>query len=165
MTRTALAGVAARLALPRSSKWVTPEDYHLTLAFLGEVADERLPVLLEIGRALRAACCTIKFDATEFWAKPRVVVAAAQKIPPALHQLWRRLHADIDERLGGRTANPELALRAHVTLARKVSQAPVMQAMSPLEWRASSFSLIQSEIGGKHSAYTVVDTWPLLDET
>jgi 2'-5' RNA ligase len=55
-------------------------------------------------------------------------------------------------------------LRAHVTLARKVSQAPVLQAMSPIAWRATNFSLIRSDTGGAASAYTVVETWPLLDE-
>jgi hypothetical protein len=52
-----------------------------------------------------------------------------------------------------------------VTLARKVMQAPVPQAMSAFVWRATSFSLVLSETGGIASAYTVVDTWPLLDET
>jgi RNA 2',3'-cyclic 3'-phosphodiesterase len=160
-----LAGVAARLALPASSHRVTPQNYHLTLAFLGEVTDARLPALREMGRAQRAARCTITFDATEFWIKSRVVVTAAQKIPPALLYLWTQLHADLDHRFGEGVVQRESALRAHVTLARKVSQAPVMQAMSALDWRANSFSLVRSETGAKRSAYTVVDTWPLLDET
>ena len=55
-------------------------------------------------------------------------------------------------------------LRVHVTLARKVVQAPVLQAMSPLHWNARSFSLVRSDTGGARSVYTVVDTWQLLDE-
>ena len=51
-----------------------------------------------------------------------------------------------------------------VTLARKVTQAPVLQAMSPVSWRAMNFSLIRSDTGGVESAYTVLDTWSLLDE-
>ena len=59
--------------------------------------------------------------------------------------------------------NPACVL-AHVTLARKVVQASVLQAMSPLLWCAHSFSLVRSEMSGAHSVYTVVDTWQLLDE-
>jgi 2'-5' RNA ligase len=55
-------------------------------------------------------------------------------------------------------------LRPHVTLARKVAQAPVLQAMSPFDWSARSFSLVSSDTSGAHSVYTVVDTWPLLYE-
>jgi 2'-5' RNA ligase len=56
-------------------------------------------------------------------------------------------------------------LRPHVTLARKAAQAIVPQAMSPFAWKAREFCLVRSETGGVQSAYTVVDTWPLLDET
>jgi 2'-5' RNA ligase len=66
---------------------------------------------------------------------------------------------------GHNETSVEQPLRAHVTLARKVTQAPVLQAMSPLYWNTRSFSLICSETGGTCSAYTVVDTWPLLDES
>jgi len=41
----------------------------------------------------------------------------------------------------------------------------VPQAMSPVVWRATNFSLIRSDTDRVESAYTVVDTWSLLDET
>ncbi len=83
----------------------------------------------------------IRFDAIEYWAKSQVVVAAARKMPPELLKLWEQLHKDLAFK-----AQPNL--RAHVTLARKVAQAPVLQAMSPIAWSASSFSLYRSETGG-----------------
>jgi 2'-5' RNA ligase len=78
-------------------------------------------------------------------------------MPHQLLTLWDQLHKDLALKA---QPNP----RAHVTLARKVAQAPVLQAMSPVAWSTSSFGLYRSETGGVQSAYTVVDTWPLLDE-
>jgi RNA 2',3'-cyclic 3'-phosphodiesterase len=152
-----LANTAAQLTLPSPSRLVSPKNYHLTLAFVGEVAASRLAVLQRIGHAQQASCCTVALDALEFWRKPQVVVAVAAEYPPALLKLSAQLH----EALALAPPPP----RAHVTLARKVTQAPVLQAMSPLMWRARSFSLVRSETGGAESAYTVVGTWPLLDET
>src|SRR5271170_3648945 len=155
-TKNQLAGVAAKLGLPSRSRAVPAPNYHLTLAFVGEVEDTQLASLLAIGGAQRAPRCTITLDATEFWAASQVVVAAAQKIPPELLRLWEDLHTDL--------ALVPKPPRPHVTLARKVAQAPVLQAMSPIDWRTSSFGLYRSETGGVESAYTVVDTWPLLDK-
>jgi 2'-5' RNA ligase len=152
-----LANTAAELALANPSRLVSPKNYHLTLAFVGEVASPRLAVLQRIGGALRSSRCTIVFDALEYWRKPKVVVAAAAEPPPALLDLSTRLHDAL--------ALEPSRLRAHISLARKVTQAPVLQAMSPLQWCATSFSLVRSETSGAESAYTVVDTWPLLDET
>lgn len=132
------------------------KNYHVTLAFIGEVAESRLAVLRQVGGSLQAPRCTIALDSLEFWPSSRVVVAAAQETPPGLRSLWMQLHEA--------TGLPGAQLLAHVTLARKVAQAPVVQAMSPILWRATRFSLVRSETGGAESAYTVVDTWPLLDE-
>jgi 2'-5' RNA ligase len=157
-TRNLLAGVAANLRLADRSRLVPDENYHLTLAFLGEVPDSRLPELLKIGATQRAPRLEISFDATEYWARSQVVAAAAQKTSPELLALCEKLHKDL--------ALPEQPnRRAHVTLARKVAQAPVLQAMSPVSWSASSFGLYRSDTSGAQSAYTVVDTWQLLDET
>jgi RNA 2',3'-cyclic 3'-phosphodiesterase len=153
---TRLARVAASLVLTNPGRLVDAKNYHVTLAFLGEVAAPRLAVLQQIGGSLRAPRCAIALDSLELWPQSRVVAAAAQEIPPGLLSLWSQLHEA--------TGLPRAQLRAHVTLARKVAQPPVVQAMSPILWRATRFSLVRSETGGVESAYTVVDTWPLLDE-
>ena len=56
------------------------------------------------------------------------------------------------------------ALRPHVTLARKVSPAPVLPPLRAFDWSVSEFSLMLSNTRGAHSAYTVIATWPLLYE-
>jgi 2'-5' RNA ligase len=151
-----LSHVASRLNLESSSSRVDPKNYHVTLAFVGEVAASKLAVLQQIGRSLCARRFAFSCDSLEYWQKSQVVVAASQIAPPALHDFWMRLNDAI--------GLPRERLRAHVTLARKVAQAPVLQAMSSTIWQATNFSLIRSDTGGSESAYTVLDTWPLLDE-
>ncbi len=93
----------------------------------------------------------------EFWSQSQAVVAAARIVPPGLYRLSRQLQDAL--------ALPEMPFRAHVTLARKVAQAPVRQAMSPIVWLPTRVALMRSDTGGKESSYTVLDTWSLLDET
>jgi 2'-5' RNA ligase len=166
-TRTRIAEVAAAAAqsLGREAQPVPPENYHVTLVFVGDVPNSRLAVLQQAGRAQRAAGCTIQVDTYEYWREPQVLVAAASQSPAALILLQTGLHQELVLRQADlRLKSLSVSLRAHVTLARKVVQASVLQAMSPLLWCARSFSLVRSETSGAHSVYTVVDTWPLLDE-
>jgi RNA 2',3'-cyclic 3'-phosphodiesterase len=164
-TRARIAKVGAALHLIGGARPVPRENFHLTLVFVGEVAMAQLGVLQQIGRSQRASGCTIKFDAYEYWPDPRVVVAAARETPTAMIELWTGLLRDLTlHQADLRLQRLPPPLRAHVTLARKVAQAPVLQAMSPLHWSARSFSLLRSDTSGAHSIYTVVDTWPLLDE-
>lgn len=163
--RTRIANAAAALRLGGEVRLAPRENYHLTLAFVGAVESSGLAVLQQIGRAQQGAACTIRFDAFDYWAEPRVVVASAREPPAVLMELWTRLHQDLGrcQAILGRL-HLHASLRAHITLARKVAQAPVLQAMSPICWNATSFSLVRSDPRGAHSVYTVVDTWSLLDE-
>jgi len=151
-----IAEIARQLNLESHSRRVDPKNYHVTLAFVGEVPATKLAVLQQIGRALCAPRFTFNCDSIEFWQGSQVVAAAVRAAPPALLDIARKLNDALDL--------PREPLRAHVTLARKVTQAPVLQAMSPVVWRATDFSLIRSHTGGAESAYTVLDTWSLLDE-
>jgi 2'-5' RNA ligase len=156
--RLRLAHVAGELQLAGSGgRLVSQSHYHLTVAFVGEVPDLKLALMQQIGRSTRVSGFTIPFASIEFWTKSGVIVAAAQEIPKGLLELWQRLHDAI-----GLSRSP---FRAHVTLARKIVQAPVLPAMSRFTWGAASFSLVRSATGGIESAYTVVDTWPLLYES
>jgi 2'-5' RNA ligase len=157
--RVQLAEIAARLA---DADAVPVQNYHLTIAFVGEVPIARVAELRKIGAGLRMARCQLKLEALEYWPKPEVVVAAVREIPSALADAWRDLH----ERLAAsQFALTPKRLRPHVTLARKVLQAPVLEPIVPVEWQADQISLLRSQSGTVHSIYTVVDTWPLLDSS
>ena len=158
-TRAQLANAAAVLRLTSAARPVPQQNYHLTLAFVGEVPSSRLAVLRQIGLSQRRSACTIRLDAFEHWQESQVVAAVAREAPPVLLELSTGLRAALQDH------QPESPWRAHVTLARKVTQAPVLQAMSPIHWCAKAFSLVSSDTRGSCSVYTVVDTWPLLDET
>jgi 2'-5' RNA ligase len=161
-TRQCLAAVAASMHLRPPSRLVPRVNYHLTVAFIGEVPASQVPVLLQAGAAQRIPEFGLRFDACEYWPKVDVVVAAARTIPTALEGLRQQLQHE----LAGHPLTPDVkAFRAHVTLARKVSQAPVLQAMSSFDWRVRDFCLVRSDTSGIQSAYTVVDTWPLLDDS
>jgi RNA 2',3'-cyclic 3'-phosphodiesterase len=157
-----LAAVAASMHLHPASRLVPRVNYHVTVVFVGEVPASQVPVLLQVGAAQRMPAFELRFDACEYWPTPKVVVAAARTIPTALEGLRQQLQRE----LAGHQWTPDVkAFRAHVTLARKVSQAPVLQAMSPFDWRVRDFCLVRSDTSGIQSAYTVVDTWPLLDDS
>jgi 2'-5' RNA ligase len=160
--RQCIAAAALELPLGAGSALVPPENYHMTLAFVGEVPEAQLAPVLQIGGSLRACRFSVRFDVYEYWPKSAVLVAAAREFPRSLTRLWEQIHAGLARhRLA---LSPEL-LRPHVTIARKVSQAPVLQAMSPFAWKAQTFSLMQSIRAGAQPVYTVLNTWPLLDET
>jgi RNA 2',3'-cyclic 3'-phosphodiesterase len=153
---TQLAGVAAHIPMDDSGRLVSKKNYHLTMAFVGEADNARLEALKQIGQSLRADCGMVVLDSMEFWPQSQALVAAARTVPSGLLRFWRQLQDAL--------ALPGTRFRAHVTLARKVTQAPVPQAMSPILWHPTSIALIRSDTGGMESAYTVVSTWPLLDE-
>ena len=163
--REHLAQAISVMRVESGAKDVPAENYHMTLAFVGEVSNSGLAVLRQIGRDLQASTFTVTLDTAEYWPQSQAVVAAARESPAVLLDLWSRLHRELARHPADFPRMPPAkALRAHVTLARKASQATVPQAMSPVSWSARSFSLVRSDTGGARSVYTVVDTWPLLDE-
>jgi len=163
-TRARAEKAAGALLLSPAARLVPRESFHVTLAFLGEANAAQLEILRRIGSAQQARGCTLRFDIHAYWPQPLAAVAIARKTPAALSELRMRLHRDLASEPSLNLDTREWPWRPHVTLARKVAQAPVPQAMSPFSWRARHFSLIRSDTSAAHSVYTVVDTWPLLDK-
>lgn len=159
--RGELTAAAQAIAEPSTGSPVAPESYHLTVAFVGAVPLAGLARLRQLGASLREKRCAIEFDHYEYWPKPQVVVASARAIPAPLTAVWSALHERISD-LGHRL-DPK-RLRPHVTLARKVTQAPVATALSPIEWDLNELCLVRSDTCQAPGTYTVVDRWPLLDE-
>jgi len=106
-------------ALELPVRWVEPDDYHLTLKFLGDVSGDRLP---ELERAMRDAISGLALTAltplglggAPSLARPRVLWIELEQ-GPALMQLQSRLDSALSD-LGVRSETRPF--RPHITLGR-----------------------------------------------
>lgn len=119
--RCALAAFVEELDRPRQPvKWTAPENIHLTLKFLGDVAEDRVAQAAQIvgdcaqgiGPFALTARGTGAFPNVQ---RPRVIFAAAQDERDAAHELARRLDERMAE-LG--VAREERPFQCHLTLGR-----------------------------------------------
>jgi 2'-5' RNA ligase len=162
-TRRRLSTAADQLILVASARAVSAANLHITLAFVGEVPDANLQIFREMGANLRLRQCVTTLSLWDYWPKSQALVLTARNNAQELAVQTDRLRAAVSERV--RLRRDARAWRAHVTLARKVAQAPVLPVISPIEWISSLFCLMSSSMDGNESVYTVVDSWPLLDKT
>ena len=159
-SRRSVSAAVRALKLQAAPRYLPPEKYHMTLVFLGEVPDSKVQAVREVGDAQRIACFALRFDRWEYWEGARAVVASASDLPEPLVALRASLAAELTQR--GVTFDDK-PLRPHITVARKLTQAPVLPELSEFSCTLRAFSLVSSVTASTGSVYTVVDTWPLLD--
>jgi RNA 2',3'-cyclic 3'-phosphodiesterase len=136
-----------------------PQQWHVTLVFLGAVRATRLPVAYEAAAAVRAEPFELTFDTVEHWRRAGVLCLAAQQTPPALERLVTALRGELGQR---GFVTEQRAYRPHLTLARRVRPPPELPAPGPLPWPATEFVLVESTSGARGSTYTVLADWKLL---
>lgn len=135
-----------------------PDQWHVTLEFLGSVPASLVVAAREAAGQVRAEPCEIVFDAVEFWRRPEVLTLVARVLPPALGSLVEQLRAA----LAARGFEPESRpFRAHLTLARKVNHPVTLGAFEPLRWPVEDFALVESVTDRAGSVYTPLDLWNL----
>jgi 2'-5' RNA ligase len=135
-----------------------PDQWHVTLEFLGSVPASRLAAVHDAAAQVRACPSELRLDAVEYWRRPEVLCLVAREVPLPLADLVTQLRAA----LAARGFEPETRpLRAHVTLARKVPQPVETAPFDPLAWPVTGFALVESVTDRSGSVYTPLATWPL----
>ena len=138
----------------------SPDQWHVTLVFLGAVADERQPAVWQAAERVVAAPFEVVFDALDHWRRPQVYCLAATQTPAPLVQLVAQLRAGLA--LEG--FEPESRdYRPHVTLARNVKTARPGPLPEPLRWPADRFALVRSVTDPAGSRYEPLRWWNLRD--
>ncbi len=150
-------------------RWTTEHDWHLTLAFLGEVADRVLPELT--ARLERAAA---RHPARQL----AVSGGGAFPRPHRATVVWAGIQSGVDlaplaasvaaaaRRAGAPPPDEGRRYRAHLTLARCRSPVDVTELTAALAglaggpWTADSIRLIRSNPGGE-PRYEDLGSWPL----
>lgn len=165
------AEVGAELAMLRGglprARWVEPENYHITLRFIGDVDDR---VAHEIGSMLDQVNrhgFELRLDGlTSFGGrKPRAVVAAVANVP-ALVELQAE-HERIMQRIGlepeGRKYTPHVTLaRLRDSSSRQVADYLATRALlQPLPFTVSRFVLFSARASVGGGPYLVEAAYPL----
>lgn len=165
------AAVAAELAdmVPAvpGLRRVAPELLHLTLAFVGQIAEERVAEVVAATASAARACAPfdVPLDALGRFpahGKPTVLWVSAGAAGPSIERLGEAVRTELGRRRVPFDAKP---LRAHVTLARvregtsgeeaRATIAAVRGArVGPLAFRAAEVQVMESRLGPKGPRYS-----------
>lgn len=135
------------------------DTLHLTLAFIGDVARERLADLIAAGDRVHAAAFTLTLDRIAAWRHNRIVWAGAKAAPDALSDLFGQLTAAVAE--AGFPLEPR-KFAPHVTLLRNArTDLPGGEIDPPIEWHVGRFVLVESDRREDGSHYRPLAGWTL----
>ncbi len=144
------------IAASIQGKLQRPDQWHVTLEFMGQVPHNRQPALRAAADRVRRTPFMIEFDRVEHWCKPQVLCLVASRAPKGLAALVTQLRVELAAEGFAIEARP---FRPHVTLARRVRSAADSLLEPPLSWRADGFALVRSVTDPAGSRYEPLHWW------
>ena len=139
-----------------------PDQWHLTVAFLGAVDADRQPALRDAAKSIEASWVepqTLVLDRIELWRKPQVLCVSASEVPVAVRSLVTALEAALESR-GFPLQRREF--RPHLTLARKARLAVAPRSIRPIHWPVRTLWLMRSISDATGSRYEPCASWNLI---
>jgi len=137
---------------------IPAHNIHLTLAFLGDVARDRLARLEEIAAAVSGQRFELDVARVEYWRHNRIVWAGVDQCPGELQALAAGLEQALAPEGFRFDRRPYVP---HITLLRDARRAPAMAAIPAVSWRVHDFALVESVPRERGRVYGVLRRWPL----
>lgn len=138
-----------------------PETIHLTLAFVGDIPEARLPELIAAAARVRGQAFTLELDRLGYWRHNHLRWAGCTAPPPALSELAGKLRGVL--RAANFAVDRETSeFFPHITLLRKCTRAAAAQVLEPpLCWPADEFVLVRSRLDAEGANYERLQTFRL----
>ena len=122
-------------------KPVDRRNWHVTLVFIGEFAEERIPGLLAATETINVGEIRLRFDALTFWQRPRIACMHAKTTPPELERLVTTLQQTL---LPFGHTPEERVYRPHITVSRQARNFQEVRLARAIELQWSDFELVES---------------------
>lgn len=145
-----LAEIARQAAAQYGGRPTRLETLHLTLAFLGDVPESRLPELEAAARSVAAESFDLRLDRFGFWQHNILLWAGCTQVPEMLSKLVEKLQRELAA-AGFPGAAARNAFSPHVTLVRRLPAASRNQLTEALpefpglDWPCRRFVLVRSQ--------------------
>ena len=137
------------------------ETIHLTLAFLGEIPEERLSDLVQSAQTVRARPFDLDINGLGYWHHNHLIWAGVGPSEP-LTELAGQLKGALLES-GFVNDKEKHGFAPHLSLVRKVPDADVLAlpSIDPARWHCDRFVLVCSRLSGSPPIYESVSEFPL----
>jgi len=167
-------GRLQRHSPPGALRWTPPNQFHITLKFLGDVPAEQVAALEKIAAAICAACPPMLLSARGLGFfpnshKPRVVWAAASDGSGQLTELHQQLDvalrwlapADRAEKFTGHITLGRFKPGRHAAISKLLEIAEDFRERHFGDWRAAEVELVRSELTSTGATHTAITVFPL----
>ncbi len=132
---------AVQTKLDCGGRQTPSEKIHVTLAFLGQQAAEKIPVLCAIASRLHFEPCTLVLDQIGTFRRVSVLWLGATVIPAPLRDFHQALLGELETAGIGFDRK---AWKPHLTLYRRLRNKTGIMEPVAVNWRLNQFSLIES---------------------
>jgi 2'-5' RNA ligase len=156
--RSAAAVRVAALVPPDRGRPQRADQLHVTLVFLGQVAESRLETVRTVAAGITGTAFTLILDRLEHWRKPGVLCLTTSAVPAPLASLVEQVRTALAAQ---RLPSESRPYRPHLTLARKLARFEGPTDVEPLPWRAASITLVESRADRDGLRYEPLASWPL----
>lgn len=137
---------------------VSQPQWHITLAFLGNVTDEVMQCAIEQANQITSAPFEIELDVVGHWSRPKVVWLGCHDRPKEMQSLVTALNSELKQC----SYEPEYQdFKPHMTLMRKVTRKPKPFQFEPIQWHLKQFVLVESQVDNSGSSYKIINQWNL----
>jgi RNA 2',3'-cyclic 3'-phosphodiesterase len=142
--RDAIAAWQAAWAWPNQAALVRPENFHITLHFLGSVQQKRVADLKYVLHRISTRDFSLHFGHYDVW-QHGITVLRTDSSPTGLRALHARIGLALAE-IG--MPVEERAFRPHVTLARRATGATPPPEPADVHWDAKDGFVLVQTLGG-----------------
>ena len=166
--QAALAEATSAIVAACDGAAVPSKNFHLTLAFLGAVAEQRIadltPIAARVALAYQAhaetagAPIVITLDRIDYWRRSEILCATATTSSVPASALAGTLTSALTEHGFAPDLKP---FRTHATLARKVRHVTRDRGMSAVHWTFRDFHLVESRTASSGALYSTREIYPL----
>lgn len=139
-------------------KMIPPVNWHITLAFLGDINRATKPCLQQAAATVKSDKFDLSLDQLGYWPKTQILWLGAIQTPEPLAQLVIQLTIALQSCGYHPEKRP---FHAHITLMRKANRIKNLPSITPISWSVQDFCLVRSTLttGGAH--YEIITRWAL----
>jgi 2'-5' RNA ligase len=128
--------------IPESQgRFVTCDNLHITLSFIGEVGAEQLQVYARAAGDINSAPFALGLDRLGYFARTRVLWLGCESAPAGLLALVKQLNKVLSKHGYQAERRPFMP---HVTLIRNARPPAALPEIEPVSWNIDGFALVQS---------------------